>query len=192
MQGFDNMAGQPPQQAPGPQAPGGQDPLESMNLEKPQKEIIKAFYLKSTEVLVNEKFLPAAEKMLQQFPSVEEAMAQIASTIVMRVYAQAREEGQDIPLELVVIAGALFMEEVGEFAMAAGKKIGPETIEDAFYRAADLFREMLERQGVVTDADLQDGYEALRQEYGDDTFEMLAKKSKGIMQSNLTGMGAGQ
>lgn len=178
MQGFEA-------QAPEAKAPqqSGMGALSEANLTPQQRATIEKFVMMGTEMLIDEKFMQTAGELIQKYPSTEEGMAQVGTAIATRIYLQSVKEGNAIPLELVIIAGAVLMEEVAQFAQAAGKEIGPETVEDAFYRAADLFREILNSKGLLDEGEMSQGYEQLRQQYGDDTFEVIGQKVGNIKAS---------
>lgn len=180
---------QPERQGMGMEPAPEQSP-DGFNLTPEQRSQLSKFVTMGKELLVNESFMQKAVAMLEKFPAPEEAMAQIGNAIASRIYLQSEEEGNPVDMGVVIIGGSQLMQKIGEFAEAAGAEIGPESVEDAFYRAADLFRETLDARGLIDQDDLAQAYGQLREQYGDDTFEQVNQKVSNVRNAALPQRGA--
>lgn len=189
MAGFEDMMGQQGQaqeagsggmeQAASPK-PTIASASQEMKLSPEQEADVSKFVTMGVELLINEKFMRGAQKMLDSIEPIEEAMAQIGSSIASRIYMEAAKSDQPLDMGIVLVGGVLLMGEIGEFAQAAGKEIGPEAVEDAFYRAADLFRDMLDTRGMIDQDEMMQTYDAMIEQYGEDTFEMIGEKVRNV------------
>lgn len=155
-----------------------------------QAEQYNLFVNLARKTLFSEQFMEKGKALLQKFPSPVEAMAQIASALAGRIYMEAKKKGDEMDMLVLLYGGVEIVQDVYEFAEAAGADVNVEMVEDTFYRTADLFREMLDKAGMLDRDALAQELEVARQEYGDDFFEEVGGRVNGVMQSNLPQGGA--
>lgn len=94
-------------------------------------------------------FMEQAAKAIGDNPSKEDAMAKIGTTIVGRIYQASREQGAPVQPSVLLHGGAEIMQQIGEFATAAGHEVTPEQVETAFFLAADEMNDILAQQGAL-------------------------------------------
>ena len=113
----------------------------------PSMNVAQKFLAAAKLALYREEFIPKAVKMIQAGNPVA-AVARIAASVGARIILKAKEQGEEIPGDVALIAGADFVQELGEFARTfAGVEMTQEQIEDAFLAASDNLRQALTRQG---------------------------------------------
>lgn len=188
MAGFAEALGQP-QQPPQQPAQGmgqgmGQPPKAPGVEQKPaspeQQQIYNRFVGMCMMMLWSENFMAKAAKMIKDHPDETDAMASIGAAIVQRVYMAADQQGQPIPLEVLVHGGLEVMQEVAKFAEAAGVQgIDDNEIETAFYIAADKVREALVQAGKADPNEMAAEFEQVRQAVGDDQVSAVQTKVSG-------------
>ena len=102
--------------------------------------------------LYDEKMMPKTLKFIEQSSDPVEAVSEVASQIGMRVFAKAKEDGVDIPGDVLLHAGEEIVEEIIELVETAGlAEFTPEQAEKAFYATADKFSRAGSELGVYSD-----------------------------------------
>ena len=174
-------------QAAAPQAPG----MERTPATPEQQAVYNRFVGMCLMMLWNEQFMAKATKMIKQHPDETDAMASIGAAVVQRVYMAADEQGQPVPLEVLLHGGLEVMQEVARFAEASGVQgIDENEIETAFYMAADKVREALVQAGMVNQDEMAAEFEQVREAVGDEQVASVQTKMTGArdkMQQKLLG-----
>jgi hypothetical protein len=102
--------------------------------------------------IFDDKFMPKAIEMLKGATTPVEGVARVASSVALRVFEIAKSQKQEIPGPVVLHGGKEVIEAVKELAEASGlPALDEEQTEAAYYHAADLFRNAMEKQGLVND-----------------------------------------
>lgn len=192
MNGFEAAMAGGAQQAPQPEMdqkgfqPAGQDGTPATPEQQAQYNKFVAMALLA---LYDDKFMPKAQAMLEKSPNVVDGMASLATAIVSRIYMAAKQQGSDIPPEVVLHGGYEIMAEIGEFANAIGiQGVGEEQVENAYYLAADKFRSTLDANGMLDKEQLSKDFEGMRADYGEDAFGQLVERVRGVQQQTAESM----
>lgn len=178
-----NAAGNPDGQAPEGQGTGQVDGKQA----SPELQAkYNRFVAMGIMMLWDEKFTPKALAVFKEHPNQTDALASIGAAIAQRIYMKAKEQGDEIPPEVVVHAGWELMNEVAEFATAAGVQgIEPDEIETAYYLAADKVREALEKAGLMDPSVAQSGFEAAKSALGDEGVSAVRSRMQGSQQKTV-------
>lgn len=165
----------------GPEEPHGAMPMEPPGQipGMPPPEEAQVLYAKivdtALQIMYADEFFPGAQERLQEQDDPVPVMAEIASMIAVRIYAQAASEGEEIPAPIFIDAGVALIHEVAELAEAVGKDVGVEDIEDAFLLAAETTREALINMGLVDRAELEEQAAEVRKTMSLDEFQKGAE-----------------
>lgn len=134
----------------------GQDQKQGQQSRFPEKQAtpeqqqqFDKFFAMCKASLFSEEFLQPGAKILQGAPTIVDGMARIGASIGGRIYMKAAEQGEIIDSIAVIEAGRLVMSEVADFARMFGHEVSDEQVEDAYYMAADLMRQMLDDAGML-------------------------------------------
>lgn len=130
-----------------PQAEEGQNAPGAEYM--PSPEAMKAYnkvYAFSLMYLYNDKFMPKAIQAIEDAPTPQAGVADVASTIGARVYFSAQKAGEDIPDEVMLLGGWQVIVEIADFA-ENHTNVGPlsqEQVEEAFMVASDELKAALD------------------------------------------------
>ncbi len=114
-----------------------------------QQQVYNQFLALAMTLLYDDKFMDTAIKMLKSASKTVQGIANVASTVVVRVYKQGLDQGKDIPDAVLVHAGVEIVGLVIELAQAAGMPPLQKGEEEMVYlQAADMARDMLEKGGL--------------------------------------------
>lgn len=170
--------GQAPQQpAPQPQAAGQpmQQPAQggtpdAQEATPEQRAQFDQFVSTGMAILFDPQFVNTARQRIEGDDNPIDAVAEVATNIVNRIFTEAMKQGEDIDQLVVLHGGWQILNYVAEVAqVGAGVEMAPEDIETAFYLAADKFRKMLEAEGLMEPIqDPQEGYRKAVQIVGDE------------------------
>lgn len=152
-----------------PQQPQPVQPIPQMGSSQPQQggatvrraspeeqQLYNQFVGLSMTLLYDKKFMQTAIDTIRKENTVMEGVAKVSAMVAFRVYSDGREKGKEIPASVVVHAGMEVITLVAEMAMAAGfEPMTEQETELAYYGAADQFREMLEKGGMVDPAQME-------------------------------------
>ena len=124
--------------ASGKDAPGFKMPTPQM------QAAYNKVYGSTLKLLYSEPFMQKAEEMVKRAKTPEAGVAQIAATIAARIYMGAKKAGDEIPDEVMLLAGWQVMQEIADFARTdVGVEMSDEQVETAFYLASDELKGML-------------------------------------------------
>ena len=179
--------GPAPEQAqqPAPQLEQGQDAPGAEMLPTPEmKAAYNQVYGATLTMLYSEQFMPQAEEAIKKAPTPEAGVAQITAAIGARVFMAAKEKGDQIPNEVMLLGGWRVIQEVADFARNdAGVDITDEQIEAAFYMASEELRGMLgPNAGVTSKASPEEQARMLEEAGGE---EGMAQRKQRMAQSLL-------
>lgn len=163
----------PPQQSPQqPQMGPGQVKRASPE----EQRLYNRFVGLSMTLLYDEKFMQRAIEMIRSRENVMQGVAEVASLIAFRVYTEGKKQGQEIPASVVLHGGQEVITLVIEMAMAAGfPPMSDQEMQEAFFVAADTFREKMEQAGHLDPAQLeQDAQEIAAMAQSGQFTEMMA------------------
>lgn len=105
-----------------------------------QEDFKKALGM-SMMAFYNEKFLPKAVKMVKAAPTPAAGIGRVAATIGARIVQSARQSGQDVAGEAMLLAGFDLVREIADYLEEKEQiPASQELIEDAFLAAADNFK----------------------------------------------------
>lgn len=162
--------GQPqPQQPQQPPAQGGrgltpQQPsgitgeLDQFDIPPDLRKDISRFATIGTEILVKEPFLSRAAELIQKADNPAEAMGQIGAAIAIRVYKEAEKAKGEVDLGAVMLGGFFLMRKIAELAKKIGIDVSEQMFAEAFATGMDVFKNWLESEGKVSEAELGDAY----------------------------------
>lgn len=142
-------------------------------------------------MLLNEKTLTATVELFEETPNVVDSVAQVASSIVVRLYASAKQQGQEVSPEVVLHGGWEILNETAALAAKAGaQELTPDEIEDAFYIAADKVRAMMEKEGLIDEGatDPDTAVEQMRAQMGDDGIKAVMDRAQQVQQRTVEGL----
>ena len=144
-----------------------------------QQSQYNRFVMMGMGVLWGEQMMPQIVQMLKQAPSKVDAMAQVGSMLVARLYASANEQGQDIDSAVLLYGGIELMGQVGELASTVIGQVTEAELEDAIYLGADMLGDVLQQQGIanpeVMAADLQEIEAMLDQQQVSEVIDRVSK-----------------
>lgn len=177
-------------QAMGPEQQAG--PKQKPASKEEQAEYNKFVGMGMT-MLWSDQFMPTAEKMLKASPDEVEAMARLGVAIGSRIYDGAKKQGHDISPAVMLHGGLEIMQQITEFAIAAGiPKIGPEDTEDAYYLAADMFRAHLQGKGEIDPEASAADLDQITSSYGAEPVENAKGRIQNVQQRQMQAMVGGQ
>lgn len=129
-----------------------------------EQELYDRFVLMAHMALYSQQSVEKNAQHLAEGDRVQ-AAADIISGIALRVSANARDKGVEIPGEVLFHAGMEFAEEVcGDFAkMVLGEELSEEETQNAFYAAVDKFGKSERATGAYTDEMAADDVNAIKQ-----------------------------
>lgn len=169
----------PEQKREDPKAPEGKDAPGAEMLPTPElKAVYNQVYGATLSMLYSEKFMPKAEQAIQNAPTPEAGVSQIAAAIGAKVYKTAMQKGDDIPDEVMLLGGWRVVQEVADFARTdAGVEINDEQIETAFYMASEELRGMLgEDHNIGSSANPEDQAKMLEMAGGEEGMNTRKQK----------------
>lgn len=156
--------GQAPQQ-PGPEM-AAQQPLRGdtpdvQEATPEQRAQFDQFVATGMAILFDPQFVNTARQRIEGDDNPIDAVAEVATNIVNRIFTEAMKQGEDIDQLVVLHGGWQILNYVAEVAqVGAGVEMTPDDIETAFYLAADKFRKMLEAAGLMEPVqDPREGYQ---------------------------------
>lgn len=149
----------------GPSSPPG-EPSASAS----QQAEFDKFVDMGMAILFDPDFVTTARKRIEGDDNPIDAVAEVATNVVHRIFTGAMKQGEDIDQVVVLNGGWQILNYVAEVAqMGAGVQMAPEDIETSFYLAADKFRKMLEAQGLMEPVqDPEEGYQKAAKIAGDE------------------------
>lgn len=200
MNGFAAMMGGQPeeqqqQQPQGQQeaAQGGMASAHGKQASKEMQAIYNRFVGACMLAIWDEKFMPKALQLFQSNPNQTDALASIAAGVVQRVFAGAKKKGTPIPMEVMVHGGLEVVQQVADFATAAGVQgIEPDEVETAYYLAADKVKEALVASGDLDLSNAEQDLEQVRSMAGDDVLSNVQSRMQGSQQKTIDGLMAQQ
>lgn len=141
-----------------------------------EQRLYNRFVGLSMTLLYDKKFMQSAIEMIRARESVMQGVADVSSLIAFRVYTEGKKQGQEIPASVVLHGGMEIITLVIEMALAAGfPPMSDQEIQEAFYIAADTFREKMEMAGHLDPAQLeQDAQELSAMAQSGQFAEMMA------------------
>lgn len=120
-----------------------------------EQQLYNQFVGLSMILLYDKKFMQRAIEMIRAEQTVMEGVAKVAALVAYRVYEDGQKKGKEIPASVVVHAGMEVIQLVSEMAMAAGfEPMNEQETELAYYGAADKFRDLMEKSGMIDPAQL--------------------------------------
>lgn len=143
-------AGRPMAPAAQPTAPQA-DPMAGVleDASPEEQELYDTYVALTLLALYDEQLAKPVAEMMRRANDHVSVVAEIAAAAAMRTYQQAREEGVDIPGEILMHGGQEITDAVIEIAEASGAEpFTPDMAEQAFLQAADTFAEGAEELGV--------------------------------------------
>ena len=182
---------QQPESAPGPdQAPkGGLAASHGKQASPEMQSLYNRFVGACMLAIWDEKFMPKALKLFQQSPNQTDAMASIAAGVVQRVFAGAKKQGSQMPIEVMIHGGLEVVQQVADLASAAGVEgIEPDEIETAYYLAADKVRDALTKSGDLDASAADQDLEQLRSMAGEETFANVSSRMQSAQQKTMEGL----
>jgi hypothetical protein len=124
----------------------------------------------------DDKMVKKLAEMLTSAPDPVPAIGEIAANIAMRIYTFAKEEGTDIPGDVMLHAGKEIVEVIGELSEAAGAAVDEQQLEMAYFHALDKFRVMAQQQGAYGEDAAQEDMEALRAMQGNGMLDEMMQR----------------
>lgn len=178
MAGFEDMMNGTAQRA-GPAAAGDDGPPGAKPVTPELQQEYEKFVSMGLLMLFDEKTLSKTLDLLESSPNLIDTVAKVVSGVVVRLYAAARKQGEEITPEVVLHGGWEILTEVAALAVEAGiGELSEDDLETAFYIGADVTRQMMDKQGLIQpELDRPDeGVERLRAEVGDDGVRALMNR----------------
>ena len=150
-----------PQGAPQPQ-PAGQAMGGQPSASPEQQAAYNRFVGMSLLHVYDEKVMP---KILGQIgEDVVNDIGRAAANVGFVVLKKAEQSGETIPPEVILHGGQEVVASIAELvASAKGIEMAPEQVEQAYYVAADTFRQMMQGEGGIDPETAAQDMEALRQ-----------------------------
>lgn len=146
--------GQPQQPQMQGQPQGGTPPVRRASQD--EQRLYNRFVGLSMTLLYDQKFMQRAIEMMRARQTTAEGVADVSSLIAFQVYTQGKKQGQEIPASVVLHAGMEVITLVIEMALAAGfPPMSDQEMQQAFYNAADAFREKMEQAGHIDPEQMQ-------------------------------------
>lgn len=184
MQGFGGGAAPQEQtQQPAPAPGGGAQQMDQREYDR--------FVGMATMAIFDEKFLPKVVDMMKKGGALPQSIAKVAVTVVGRIYEAAKGQGQQIDPQVIIMGGAAIIEKLAELAGKAGLPVEEDTVEMAFYIAADMFRTHLATIGDYTDENAEADMQAFIEAQGQDAFDQAMQKSQRALSMGMPQMPGG-
>jgi len=161
---------------PGPDAQNGAPGLEHASSK--EQELYNRTVTLFMTALYDKKMLPKHLAFIEKAADPVEGVAEVASLLTMRVYTKAREDGIEIPGDILLQAGKdEIVPLVVEVAEEAGiAEFDQSQIDAAFYSAADKFTEAMRNMGVYTDEQRAEDLQTFDQMSDSGEMEALLQK----------------
>lgn len=193
MQSFAEALGAPTQAAPDQsmgmgEALGPQSTPEGTPASPEQQEQYNQFVAMGLQMIWGEQARPQIAEMLKSAPGKIEAMAQVGSMVVTRLYMSAKEQGIDVDTGVLLYGGIELMGEIHEFATQVIGEISDEQFENAVYLGADMVRDMLEQQGLVDPASQEADLAEFEAAMGSGEVDALVERVTAAKQSEMDAM----
>lgn len=153
---------QPAAQAPAPAAAApvtdpNQPPVEAGaegGVTPEEQEVYNNFVAQSQMLIYDENTMRSFLKLVKGTKDPVAEMGKFAAQVAFRVMMAAKEAGQELDPEIILQGGAEIVEALVEVNDEGG---GPDVkdIDAVFYAAADAYREMMEKGGMIDPAQAQ-------------------------------------
>lgn len=141
-----------PGAAPGPGATGA----GAVNASPEEQDLYNRVVALYILALYDKKLMPKTNEMFEKIDDPVQGVAEVVSQIGMRVYSKAKEEGIDIPGDVLLHASEEMVDETVEFFEGEGMEaFTPEQTEAAFYATADKFSQAARSLGIYSDDQIQ-------------------------------------
>ena len=172
--------GTPQQGAPQQGAPAGEGMVDATPEEQ---QMYDRFISMSMMALYDKKMMPKMMKMIESTPDDPvEGIAEVGAQIAMRVVNKAKDDGIDIPGDIILHAGEELIELIVELVEESGiAQVAPEQAEAAFLTAADKFGKMSREAGSYS-----------KEQEQTDTAELERMSGAGEIDSMVQQMSAGR
>lgn len=143
------------QQTPQGTTPPGMDDGEVMEEASPEEQQqYDTFVGMALLAVYDDQMMPETVKLIQEAPSPMQGVATVASSIAVRVYTAAQEDGVALTGDVLLHGGAEIVEAVIEVAETAGvAEFTEPMMQEAYLLAADKFRAEMETLGVYGEED---------------------------------------
>lgn len=113
--------------------------------------------------LWDEGFMKNAIEILKKAPDITDGMARVTITVGTAVYKKAKEQGADIPDEVVLHGGWEILNNVADMARDIGLQVTDEDVEDAMHDAATMFMEIGSKEGWIDQQKIEAGAAELQE-----------------------------
>lgn len=141
--------GAPPPGAAPAGAPDAGAPADMQDASPEEQEVYNRVVALGMLAIYNEKMMPRTVEFLKSAPDPVDAVAEVAAAIAGRVYAQAKEDGTDIPGDVLLPAGHEIVAETAALAHHAGvASLDEGQVDAAFYKAAEKFSQNARQMGI--------------------------------------------
>lgn len=143
-----------------------------------QQDFVKAVSL-GVIAFYNEKFLPKAREMIGTGERPAAGIGRVVGMIGARIYHSARKANQEIPGEVLLLAGAELTREVADYAEEKmGIEISEEVMTDAFLAASQNFQAAMAGNGPKVQASAEDYEKMVALAGGAEAIQALSERMK--------------
>lgn len=148
------------------------------NADPQMQEIYDRFVSLAVLHIHNEKVLPSLVERMRSGEPVQ-AIGEIAATVGHAVVKKAEASGQQIPDAVLLHGGGEIVQALADIARKAGiADLSEEEVEQAFYIAADTFRQMRQGEGAVDQKQMQQGMSEIADLQGSGELDRLLEGVK--------------
>lgn len=121
-----------------------------------EQELYNNFVAQSQMLIYEPATTKGFVKLIKGNPDPITEIGKFAAMVAFRVMMAAKEAGQELDPEIVLQGGAEIVEALIEISdEAGGPPIEGEDVDAVFYAAADAYRELMEKGGMVDPAQAQ-------------------------------------
>ncbi|WP_395451209.1 hypothetical protein ACHMW7_16285 [Aminobacter sp. UC22_36] len=182
-----DMANDPAAALPGQPAPDmqqAQQPAqgglgESVQASPEEQQAYEHFIGKSMELIYNKQMLPQVLSLLQGEGDPIEGLARASALVIGRVASAAQQAGEKLSGDVLLHAGTATFEDLANLASEAGiHDFGEDQdgLEGAYFKALDLYREMLQSSGQLDEAAAAEDLNKLMQADKDGQLEAMFRR----------------
>ncbi|MCA0276238.1 MAG: hypothetical protein LCH86_09550 [Proteobacteria bacterium] len=128
---------------------------ESQQASPEEQQQYDHFIGKAYELTYNREMLPKVLDLLQGEGDPKEGLARAAALVIGRVSAAAQQAGEKLTGDVLLHAGTEVFEDLANLSTEAGiHDFGEDRdgLEGAYFRALDLYREMMQQSGQLDEA----------------------------------------
>ncbi|GAA4108928.1 hypothetical protein ACFFTN_01515 [Aminobacter aganoensis] len=169
--------------APAPM-PDGAQPVqgglgESVQASPEEQADYERFIGRAFELIYNQQMLPQVLGLLQGEGDPKEGLARAATMIIGRVAGAAQQAGTKLSGDVLLHAGTAVFEDLANLASEAGiHDFGEDRdgLEGAYFKALDLYREMLQQSGQLDEAAVAQDLDQLMRADQDGQLEAMFRR----------------